>query len=108
MFRRTQRGIAISNINAWSRTLNDTAETEDGETTLVWEYIQQTILFYLAPANQWVTTDLIKRWFSVMLRYSPCSRTQRGCAYAARHPQRVIARLEEYGLIERVRGASHT
>jgi hypothetical protein len=101
MYRLTSKAREIRiTQQAWSRASLGTADSLDEENTLAWDYIQYSIL----GSGHLISTLRVVEYFRCWSVGELIPRRQRANAYAIRRPQQVIDRLEECGLIERVRG----
>ena len=76
------------------------ADTLEEENALAWNYIEWTICHLTFR----LSTSRIIAYFQSWQHSESRPRQQRANAYAIRRPQQVLDRLEERGLVKRIRG----
>ena len=85
--------------STWWRALRGKADTLEEENTRAWIYIE----WYVCRLALLTTSNIVVA-FTNMQAHETIPRLQRANAYAIRRPQQVLDRVEERGLIERIRG----
>lgn len=89
---------------AYDRATVGVAQTVEEEAALEWTFIELTTRIFISATRYRFTTDKITSIFSHLRPRLMHPRVQRASAYVIRRPQQVLDRLEDRGLIRRVRG----